>query len=153
MSDNNIYEIAQLMQNKNVIRNDLNEAFSLISAMLQDRYINKLRKAVDEEQVECRNNPAKEIKLLHSLKPFFKKEQHEPIDKTIDVLYMLQTLQSIKDDTNMTTLNTNKDIDASIHEDGIYDVDDNCIFLKDNCNNPLLNAVLLLAVASPKNIS
>lgn len=148
MSDNNIYEIAQMMQNKKVIRNDINEAFSLIATMFQDRYINKIRNAVEEKQIEIKNNPSKEINLLYSLKPFFNKEQQEPIDKTIDTICMIQTLQKLTGQANIKTVNTK--IDSSIHEDGIYDIDDNCIFNTDNSSNGLLNVMLLLAVTSTK---
>lgn len=150
MSDNNIYEIAQMIQNKNVIRNDINEAFSLITTMFQDRYINKLRNAVESIQIEIKNNPTKEVNLLYSLKPFFDKEQHEPIDKAIDALCMIQTVKSLRGEANKNIINKNNNLDPSIHDDGIYDIDDNCIFSIDTCNNGILNVMLLLAVASAK---
>lgn len=146
MSDNNIYEIAQMMQNKNIIKNDLNEAFSIISAMFQDRYINKLHTAIEAKHSECKKKPSREVNLLNSLKPFFKKEQHDSINKTINTLYMIQTLQHLKEDTYVNTFSRSNDTDSSVHEDGIYDIDDNCAFNQGNCNNSLLNIVLLLAI-------
>lgn len=148
MSNNNIYEIAQMMQNKNVIKNDLNEAFSIITTMFQDRYINKLNTAIEIKHLECKKKPSREITLLNSLKPFFKIEQHENINKTINTLYMIQTLQHLKKDTNINTTNNTNFEDSSIHEDGVYDIDDNCIFNQGNSTNSLLNIALLLAITS-----
>lgn len=144
-----IYRIAQMIQNKKAIQSDLNEAFSLISTMFQDRYVNKLRSAVEESQLEHKNNPTKEVHLLHSLKAFFPQEKHEPIDKAISTLCMLQTLQTFKDSYHALDMQNNAD--TSIHEDGIYDIDGDCVLTKNNCDNSILNAMLVLTIANSSN--
>jgi|GEM_PF-955342 len=166
---NDIYEITQMIQNKKVIQNDLNEAFSVISTMFQDRYINKLRSAIEEKQLEHQNNPSREIILLNSLKPFFSKSQHKSLDNAISALHMLQTLQTIKDNSNafsngpfsnapfsnapFTNVPNDISIDPSIHEDGIYDVDGDCILNLDSCGSGVLNALLVVALANARNFS
>ena len=148
MSDD-IYQIAQMIQNKKLIQNDLNEAFSLISTMFQDRYTNRLREAIEIKQLEHKNNPSKEITLLHSLKPFFSQDQHESIDKAINAFSMIQTLQNFKD--SYQKFDTQNNASSSIHEDGIYDIDSECILAKNNNDNNILNALIVLTIANSSN--
>ncbi len=142
MSDN-IYEIAKMMQNKNILQEDLNEAINLITGHFQKKYTNKIYDVLQHKQQEFTNNPNEHVKLLNALKPFMPETQRPNIDKTINMLIMFDTINSIKSEINP---NQNKNIsspnfekrvsssslnmrskDSAIHEDGIYEFDNKCL--------------------------
>lgn len=137
MSEANIItEITQMMTDKKTAQNDINEATNLVMEMFKKKYINRLHEAAHMQRINAQKNPTKEIRLLHSIKPFLDESRHESIDKMIDTMTMLAVMQNIgkelsaagdeKSSIETASVNGGNDND-SIHADGVYDIDEACM--------------------------
>jgi len=134
-NENKIYEITQMMSDNQVIRGDVSQAAGMIKAMLSEKYLNPITRAITAENKKARKNPCKEARLLDALKPFMDDKNHQAVDKTIDALYMAETLRGLSANLPVRTpirqhkpasSFVNALADDSVHEDGIYDVDARC---------------------------
>ena len=71
MQENNvIYEIAQKIQDKEVLENDIKEAFDLVKNLFKTKYLDKIQSELKNNINYIKNNPPKEIILLNAIKPF-----------------------------------------------------------------------------------
>ncbi|MCL1936408.1 MAG: hypothetical protein FWF57_08580 [Defluviitaleaceae bacterium] len=120
------------LQNKELIKKDINEALQIVYTMFQERYINKLQKDIKAKTDEIKKNPPKEIKLIQSIKPFIDYEIHEKLDKTLDTFHIFQTIKNIQKE-----INSIKDIDNSV-----YEIDSEC--MRDSKKNTFI-IILLIA--------
>ena len=143
MQESKIYEIAQMIQNKATIENDLKEAKNIVKNMLHDKYINKMHLAIREKHKACCKNPTKEVHLLNAIKPFMHETSHHKIDKAIEMLTLMNTVKGIKSEV-APILYTQNVQEGIIHEDGVYEVDSNCIKGRENFNSHLLPIILLM---------
>lgn len=86
--------------------------------MLENRILeaNQMIKNLEQKSKQARRNPSKEVQLLHALKPFVPQANHKTLDDTIEFLHLLETLRAIGGN--------------SIHANGIYDIDQECISRK-----------------------
>lgn len=149
MSENNIYEITQMMNNKKTLQSDLSEAMQMVNSMFKRKYIDKLQNVVQTHQLRAKKNPSKEVQLMYALKPFLDKSKHSDIDRFIDTLNSFNAIKGMheelishsKKDIKITSI-IDEEKDSSIQEDGIYDIDENCIEANKNSSN-----------ASPINIT
>jgi len=143
-----IYEITKLMENKDTIQNDLNEAISIMRNIFYKKYIQKFQQALDEHRQMAKEQSSKEVNLLKALKPFLGDDSKNSIDRIIDFMYTINTAQSIDSEVRKCSeeINTNNYNDSVInaastskivHEDGIYEIDDNCIEKSICPENPL----------------
>lgn len=131
MSDKNmIYEVTQLMNDKELIQNDLDEAFNVIKETLHQKYISKFQIALEEQKELVNKNTPKEITLLVALKPFLDETSHAYIDQIIDVLYKFSTAKNIDAEIQKCSINkadtNSSEHKLTIHDDGIYELDDHC---------------------------
>lgn len=155
MQENNIiYEIAQKFQDKEVIENDMKEAFSLVTNLFKTKYIDKINLELKNNIDNIKNNPPKEIVLLNAIKPFMLEENHKNIDNAINLVTNISALNYMIPKTFDTNIENNNVIkvnslnaDPSVKEDGVYDIDENCMFSINNSfnsNNLLLIVFILL---------
>lgn len=147
MQDNNvIYEIAQKMQDKQIVENDIKEAFNLVSNLFKTKYIDKINEELKNNINNIKNNPPKEIVLLNAIKPFIIEENHKNIDNAINIVTNISALNYMipKNINNNNVVKVNSiSIDPSVKEDGVYDIDENCMFsVNDSLNMP--NKFILL---------
>lgn len=136
MSDKStIYEITKLMENKDALQNDLNEVVTMVKDVFYQKYIQKFQTALDEQKNLTKKQSSKEVQLLTAIKPFMNKNSHESIDEIINIMYTLNTAQSIDKEIKKCSNNTiystctNNVVHATsspIHDDGIYEIDENC---------------------------
>jgi len=151
-----VHQLAQIMQNKHTIKEDLNDAIGLINAMFHDRYFSKINREMEAKRQYCEKNPSNEVKLLRSIKPFMGENHHNTIDKTIAALTMIQTFQKMG--LNMPVPNSEISIqstprrnrmrpDPSVHQDGVYDIDAKCTPKNRSISQPLIGVTLLLALS------
>lgn len=136
MSDKTtIYEITQLMGDKNVIQNDLNEALSTVKDIFYKKYLQKFQVALDEHKELVVKESSREIQLLNALKPFLVDNSSKSIDKIINAMCTLNTAQSINREikkcsanliSEKNTISAASTNSATIHEDGIYEIDETC---------------------------
>ena len=137
MLDNNIiYEITQQFSNPDHIQSEFSEIMDLISKHFRQKYVHKLEVAVQQHHDHCTSHPSKEIVLLQACKPFFGADNTGFIDNIINIFHTLNTVNNIKSeyiaqsqqpvitDEPLFSINSG---DPSIHEDGIYDMDDSCL--------------------------
>ena len=155
MSDGNkIYEITQMMGNNQVIRGDVNQAAGVIRAMLNEKYITPITKAIAAENRKVRKNPCKEARLLDALKPFVDVSNHETLEKTIEALYMIETLRGLSSNIPKVAVAPNQKTraaslspqDSSVHTDGIYDIDERCFEHKRH--QPLMPIIAIMALCA-----
>ena len=129
--DNTIYEITQLIENKDNIKEDLNIAINSVKDTLYEKYLNKFQTVIDEKKKLVEENSNKEIQLIKAIKPFLASDFQKNIDTMIDLIYKINTAQSIQKELKKippaSQKNTPNFSSATVHEDGIYEIDKNCI--------------------------
>ena len=148
-----IYEVTRMLQDKNIIKNDLEQAFSLVKDMFYKKYLDKIQLEIKNKREKLKINRPKEVELLYALKPFISKEKNYIIDNAAEYIIVLNIIQSLQTELSQNILDKNnisihaqsKDKDNSEHHDGIYDLDKNCLEQK---NNSFINIILMLAMCS-----
>ena len=134
-----IYEVTQLLEDKNNIQNDMQEAINLIRDMFYKKYLQKIHKEIKIKHEKIKNNRPKEVELLCAIKPFVDGKQIDLIDRLSDAIIMFKTINNLQSEINQ------KYKSDSQHPDGVYDIDKNCLTSK---NNDFVNAILMLAVCN-----
>lgn len=137
-----IYEVTQMLQDKNNIQNDMQQAMELVKDMFYKKYLQKIEKEVEIRREKIKANRPKEVELLYAVKPFLAQDKSDVIDKMADSIMMMQTLNTLQSEMNRDYKK------ESVHSDGIYDVDENCMASK---NNNFVNAMLIFAMCSAIN--
>lgn len=160
MSDNIVYEISKMMNDESIIKSDLNDAAGLVAEMFKKKYINRLNEKVSEHKNVLSKNPPKEVQLLNALKQFMPEENRKNADRAIDTFITLSTFERLRNEfsgtreTSAASAGAGRDIrptrdaaspeskpadnldrdilaaESSVHEDGIYEVDENCLVKK-----------------------
>lgn len=123
-----IIELSQKLQDKKNIENDFREAFALVQNMFYKKYLNHIEAEVNSYMKKV--NKPKEVQLIQAFKAFVPDEQSEMLDKISDSYVLMNTL------TNMQS-----ELNKSIHEDGVYDIDEECI----NATKKNVNMLLLFS--------
>jgi hypothetical protein len=72
------------------------------------------------------------------MKAFMPEERHSSVDKLIDIMILAHTMESIRDEHNGRQIDQ-----ASVHPDGVYDIDTNCVTKRGG-----INGILMIALAS-----
>ena len=149
MQENNvIYEIAQKIQDKEVLENDIKEAFDLFKNLFKTKYLDKIQLELKNNINYIKNNPPKEIILLNAIKPFTLENNHKNIDNVIDLVTNISALNYIlpnKNTENIIKVN-NIEYDPSVKEDGVYDIDENCLFSTNNTFSIPSNLIILIFI-------
>jgi hypothetical protein len=157
-SESKIYEITQMMSDNKVIKGDVNQAANMVKTMLSEKYIAPITNAIAAENKKARKNPTREARLLDALKPFMDRKSHDAVNKTIDMLHMMETLRGISaqlpknafvprsHDYNREAPVAAASGDASLRADGVYDVDEKCMEHKAAPGLMPIFAVMALAV-------
>lgn len=147
MQENNIiYEIAQKMQDKQVIESDIKEAFGLVTNLFKTKYIDKINLELKNNIDNIKSNPPKEVVLLNAIKPFILEENHKNIDNAINIMTNISALNYMipkNVQNNVIKVNT-LNSDPSVKEDGVYDIDENCLFSINNNFNMSNNLIILV---------
>ena len=133
--ESKIYEITQMMSDNKVIKSDVNQAANMVKAMLNEKYVTPIAKAIAAENKKVRKNPTREARLLDALKPFMDHKSHDAVNKTIDMLHMMETLRGITAQLPKKAYVPGGRVasvaaasgDASLRSDGVYDVDEKCM--------------------------
>jgi len=129
MSEKKIYEIVQSFSDGANIQSDLDEAIGLVSRHFRDKYLGRLDTAFNQSRKNFKQNPTKEMQLINALRHFMPPERHEKMDSIAEMLTLLSTFESIQKEVNAVSLAQVEatETDSAIHEDGIYEVDQNCL--------------------------
>ena len=84
--------------------------------------------------------------LLNAIKPFILEENHKNIDNAINIVTNISALNYIipkNVQNNVIKVNT-LNSDPSVKEDGVYDIDENCLFSINNNFNMSNNLIILV---------
>jgi len=132
MSEKKIYEIVQSFSDRNNLQNDLEEALNLVSKHFRDKYVGRLDTALNISRKSFMQNPTKEMQLINAMRPFLPPEQHERLDSITEMLTLLSTFEGLRSEASAAALAQPEamEADPAIHEDGIYEVDENCLYKK-----------------------
>ena len=152
--ESKIYEITQMMSDNRVIKGDVNQAANMVKSMLSEKYITPITKAIAAENKKVRKNPTREARLLDALKPFMDHKSHDAVNKTIDMLNMMETLRGITSQLPKKAYVPMERMppvaaasgDASLRADGVYDVDEKCMEHKAVPRLTPIFAIMALAV-------
>jgi len=154
MSEKRVYEIMQVLNDKNNIEKDMEEALGLVFAHFRGKYLERLGKAFDKCRENSVSNPSKEVSLIHALKPFLPNEQHEKLNEMADTLTLLSTFENIRKEAGQIEEFTVKAAaaeevvepvkDPAIHEDGIYEIDELCMLKKQKGAKPDVAGLMLV---------
>ena len=158
MSENKIYEITQMMSDGRVIQGDVNHAAGMIKSMLNEKYVAPIARAISVENTRARQNPGKEARLLEAMKPFVDTRRHGALERAIDALHTMETLRGLNKQMPRPVYQAQAQTqalrrpgvdfvqDASVREDGVYDVDDRCMGFR---GQPALTPLLMfMAIAA-----
>ncbi len=151
MQDGNVmYEITQMMRDKKTFQNDMSEIMGMVGTMFQDKYLSRIMNAVQTHQLKTQNEPPREVQLLHAIKLFMPETSHEKMNSIIDTYMTVSTIKNIQAELRMVqepygtgngsgygyvnpapppqpSAYIQPDMEASIHVDGVYDIDDRCV--------------------------
>jgi len=132
MSEKKIFEIVQSFSDSANLQSDLDEAIQLVSRHFRDKYIGRLNTAFNMSRKNFKQNPTKEMQLINAIRHFMPAERHEKLDNITEMLMLLSTFESINREANAVSLSQTEieEADSAIHEDGIYEVDENCLHSK-----------------------
>ena len=150
-----IYEIASIMNDNQLFKGDVNHAANMVRGMLTEKYIAPIKKAIEKENARSRKNPNKEARLLAALKPFVAKEAHKKLDEVVDAIHLMETMRGLKEHLPKPKAVTAQNIpqpedapkDPSVHPDGVYNIDEDCM---KNKSNPLIPFFMAIYLASLK---
>ena len=134
-----------------LLQGDVNQAADMIKSMLSDKYISPIKKAIEKENKRVRRNPCDETRLLDALKPFMEASGRGAIERTVDLLHLRATLRGLAYGDQKPEIRSQslKAQDASVHRDGVYDVDRVCAGLEGtNSMMPLILMMILMQKGS-----
>jgi len=155
MEKEKVYEIASIMSDNQLFKGDVNVAAGMVRSMFAEKYITPIQKAIEKENAKSRKNPNKEARLLAALKPFVASHAHKKLDEVVDAIHMLETMKGLKGHLPAPKAVQAQNIpqpegppkDPSVHTDGIYDIDQDCM---KNRTNPLIPFFMAIYLTSLK---
>lgn len=148
MSDNVIYEITQMMHDRTNVQSDMEEAFNMVSEMFRKKYVSKMHKAIQSQQLQTKKDPPKEAQLLSAMKAFAREETHPMYDRMIDMLLTADTLQKMSGRIKPVTVQETSQ--NSVHHDGIYDIDNVCVASRGKSGTNLAGMLMMMSLFSGK---
>ncbi|MCL2564537.1 MAG: hypothetical protein FWE24_01850 [Defluviitaleaceae bacterium] len=154
MSEKKVYEIMQVLNDKNNMEKDMQEVLDLVFSHFRGKYLERLGMAFDKCKENSVNNPSKEVALIHALKPFLTGEQQDKLGGIADTLTLLTTFDNIRKEavqiegTKLQAASVEELIqpvkDPAIHEDGIYEIDELCMLKKQKSQKPDMAGLMLV---------
>jgi hypothetical protein len=138
MLNNSITEITALFNDPDSLKADMSEGLGLMREHINRKYVNKIGKIIKACEDSIDANPSKEVMLLEALKPFAPSALSEKIEgfigmhKQMHILNEIQNRLSTPDNTpfGLSAASSEKSKISSVHEDGVYDIDENCVLNK-----------------------
>jgi len=119
-----IFELSQRLSDPVQVGNDMRDAMGLVTGMLRDRYVSRMKEALTAMHERSRAEPPKEVTLLRSLKPFMREDAHSNIDKMTEMLLLADALTKLRE-AKSEVVNTKNE--EAVHEDGVYEIDWECM--------------------------
>jgi len=136
MSESKFFEITQMMADKNNISNDMLHAASLVNEMFNTKYLTPLNNAIQETLDQVAKNPSREVRFIQSMRTFLGAQNQAQVDEAINLMNQFETMRRIIGqlgaggvDVNGHPLNG-----TCVHNDGVYEIDENCMRQK-SCND------------------
>jgi hypothetical protein len=148
MPQNIVYEITQLMSDKNNIQKDMNHVKNSITSMFEDKYMSKINNAFKTHEALTLKSPPREVELLKALKNYTPLERHTKVEGLINTILMVGTLSSIKDEVTLSkAMLSASDVNSSssIHKDGVYDIEPTPLPTINKTNN-LSKLILIMSI-------
>lgn len=89
----------------------------------------RLHETMQTRRASMMSEPTKEVRLLRVLKEFRPAAEHEKIDRVIDAMMLADTFQvphGAREARETRDVRAMREARASVHADGVYDVDRSC---------------------------
>lgn len=141
--DDRMFEITRLMNDSNVLKGDISQAADIVKSHFANKYINPLATAIENENKNSRKHPSKEAKLLEAMRPFIPHYHHDRLNQAIDSICMMDTIKKLSSSMPKPTISAMEVgiPQSSIHDDGIYNIDEKCLR---NKHKPTIAPILLV---------
>ena len=130
---NDFQEIAGLGRSPQEIKNDMGEALELVRHHFRDKYLGRLQHTLEHERAQVLSAPPREVALIAALKEFVPPQNHANLDRIGEMFVTLNTWQQMRYNMGLArqSLETRASAqglgdDASLHADGVYDIDEAC---------------------------
>jgi hypothetical protein len=136
----NINDVIAMMKDTNMIKSDVTRAANVVRDMFEEKYAGRIKDAICYHQTKACENPSKEITLIQALKNFMPPGERQRADALINAMSFADTMNSMRGQFANNIENT------SIHDDGVYDIDDQCV-----CGKTTNNALGLILLLSAMN--
>jgi len=128
-------EISRMVESPDNIRKDMGDALELAREHFKSKYLRRIQKAVEYERTRTLANPPREVALLAALKEFTPPENHERFDKMAELFITLSSWQEIRHNLELSkqsyatvqAAGMPPRRDESVHRDGVYDIDPECV--------------------------
>ena len=144
-----VMELTKLMGDNETIQRDMEEAMEMLREHFRNKYVKRIHRAVQEKhQTMAHRNPPREVQLMQAMKQFMPEDRREGMDKMAEMIMMMNTFQSIQNELSEYSRQT---LDAaavrgedSVHEDGVYDMDQACLLNKSERQTPIIPGIIFL---------
>lgn len=106
MANNDIYELAKLLNNSEGMHEDLSQLLGVFRDGLQKKYVKKIHATAVSQQDAVVEHPPKEVTLLRAMRAFADEGRRDQMDQAIQMLLMMNTIRNVNE--NITTLAQSK---------------------------------------------
>lgn len=151
---NRLMEITQMLQDANNINRDIDEALSLVKDHFKEKYFKSIQSAVRTQRLKVMEKPPKEVALVNAMKQFAPSEQRHKYDKLIDAVLTINSWAEIQKNLHSAPSkqpkipSMQKGNDESVHPDGIYDMDKQCLMQINNKSESFVDLMFLMTLLS-----
>jgi hypothetical protein len=118
-------------------------------------YFRRLNSTLVQHHKSVSEDPPREVRLLQAMKAFMPAERHHKVDSIVDAILLAGTMDSIREERRLTrsginsgahsVFSRNENTDGSVHPDGVYDIDANCVAGRNETNGFMLMAMAAMA--------
>ena len=108
---------------------DIRQMRESIINIFKENYINKMRSLIEDNRIQAKENPTKEIVLLQAIKPFINSQSHTIIDEITEAMNTIRILENFNQKISNLHSNRseNKKEQIIVDKDGVYEIDELCL--------------------------
>ncbi|NLK36755.1 MAG: hypothetical protein GX299_01540 [Epulopiscium sp.] len=100
MANNDIYELAKLLNNSEGIHQDFSQVIGALQEGFQKKYVKKIHATAEAQKDAVVERPPKEVTLLRAMRAFADDSKKQQYDRAIQMLLMLNTIKNVNENIN-----------------------------------------------------
>jgi len=139
-------EIMQTIAGKTTLSNDFAAVMGAINNLFSEKYLTPISAAIKETYDIVEKNPSREVALIQSMRSLVGANNQLKIDEAINLLNQIEVLRIIAEQLDSASCSVNPTVNAAcVHNDGVYEIDEQCVRRKANPNmNDIFIMMLLI---------